>query len=76
MLTSILGLALACGIASATDRTTKLVELKAMLVIPSYDPIVDLIGMKFGLYRPVACSDGSPEDWHWERIGANTGDGK
>jgi hypothetical protein len=43
------------------------IDISFPFVMNAYDPIIDLIGMKFGLYRPVRSS----EDWHWERLGVN-----
>jgi len=38
-------------------------------VMNYYDPIIDAVALKFGLYRPVKDSSNSPEHWHYERVG-------
>lgn len=38
-------------------------------VMNYFDPIIDAVALKFGLYRPVKDSSGSPEHWHYERVG-------
>jgi hypothetical protein len=39
-----------------------------------YDPMVDAVAAFFGLYRPVKDSAGSPEHWHYERLGIAIGE--
>jgi hypothetical protein len=42
-------------------------------VLDWYDQILDAIAVKFGSVRSVKDSANSPEHWHYERVGANTG---
>ncbi len=39
-----------------------------------YDPIIDAIALIFGLHRPVKDSRGSPEHFHYERVGISRGE--
>jgi hypothetical protein len=49
------------------------IDVTFPFVFNYYDPIIDAIALYFGLYRPVKDSRGSPEHWHYERIGTPPG---
>ena len=49
------------------------IDVTFPFVFNYYDPIIDAIALYFGLYRPVKDSRGSPEHWHYERVGTSPG---